>query len=51
MALEARGEIKYGDKGNMTKAEIDKTIKIMEDLKKSPAISARSGAISTSRST
>jgi len=35
MALEARGDLKYGDKGNMTKAEIDKTIKIMIDLKKS----------------
>ena len=35
MALEARGEVKYVDKGNMTKAEIDQTIKIMEDLKKS----------------
>ena len=26
LALEARGDIKYGDKGNMTKPEIDKTI-------------------------
>ena len=26
MAMEARGDIKYGNKGNMTKAEIDKTI-------------------------
>ena len=34
MALEARGDFKYGDKGNMTKEEIDKTIKIMIDLKK-----------------
>ena len=34
MALEARGDFKYGDKGNMTKDEIDKTIKIMIDLKK-----------------
>ena len=34
MALEARGEVKYVDKGNMTKAEIDQTIKIMQDLKK-----------------
>ena len=34
LALEASGEIKYGDKGNMTKAEIDKTIKIMTDFKK-----------------
>jgi putative spermidine/putrescine transport system substrate-binding protein len=35
MALEARGEMKYGDKGNMTKDEIDKTIRIMGSLKKS----------------
>jgi putative spermidine/putrescine transport system substrate-binding protein len=35
MAVEARGDIKYGDKGNMTKEEIDKTIKIMTDIKKS----------------
>jgi putative spermidine/putrescine transport system substrate-binding protein len=34
MALEARGDFKYADKGNMTKDEIDKTIKIMIDLKK-----------------
>jgi putative spermidine/putrescine transport system substrate-binding protein len=34
MALESRGDMKYGDKGNMTRAEIDKTIKIMIDLKK-----------------
>ena len=34
MALEARGDFKYADKGNMTKEEIDKTIKIMIDLKK-----------------
>ena len=34
MALEARGEVKYGDKGNMTKAEIDKTTKILIDLKR-----------------
>src|SRR6185369_2371664 len=34
MALEARGDFKYGNKGNMTKEEIDKTIKIMIDLKK-----------------
>ena len=33
MALEARGDIKYGNKGNMTKAEIDKTVKIMMDIK------------------
>ena len=35
MALEARGDIKYVDKGNMTKAEIDKTINTMIDLKRS----------------
>lgn len=35
MALEARGDIKYGNKGNMTKEEIDKTIKIMMDIKQS----------------
>ena len=35
MALEARGDIKYGNKGNMTKPEIDKTIEVMLDLKRS----------------
>ncbi|MDB5404138.1 MAG: hypothetical protein JWQ55_6156 [Rhodopila sp.] len=35
MALEATDQIKYVDKGNMTKAEIDKTIKLVQDLKKS----------------
>jgi putative spermidine/putrescine transport system substrate-binding protein len=35
MALEASGAMKYGDKGNLTKPEIDKTIKILIDLKKS----------------
>ena len=35
MAIEARGDMKYADKGNMTKEEIDKTIAIMIDLKKS----------------
>jgi putative spermidine/putrescine transport system substrate-binding protein len=34
MALESRGDFKYADKGNMTKDEIDKTIKIMVDFKK-----------------
>lgn len=34
MAIEARGDIKYGDKGNMTKDEIDKTIKILIEAKK-----------------
>ncbi len=33
MAMEARGDIKYADKGNMTRSEIDKTIKILTDLK------------------
>jgi putative spermidine/putrescine transport system substrate-binding protein len=35
LALEALGEIKYGDKGNMTKAEIEKTIKVMTEFKRS----------------
>jgi putative spermidine/putrescine transport system substrate-binding protein len=35
MALEARGDIKYGNKGDMTKAEIDKTIDTMIEIKKS----------------
>ena len=35
MAMEARGDIKYGNKGNMTKEEIDKTIEVMMDIKKS----------------
>src|SRR5258708_4833704 len=34
MALEARGDIKYGNKGNMTRAEIDKTIDTMIAIKK-----------------
>ena len=34
MALESRGDIKYVDKGNMTRAEIDKTIDIMIGLKR-----------------
>jgi putative spermidine/putrescine transport system substrate-binding protein len=33
MALEARGDIQYVDKGNMTRAEIDRTIDIMIGLK------------------
>lgn len=33
MAVEARGDIRYGDKGNMTRAEIDQTVEIMKDLK------------------
>ncbi len=35
MAIELAGEIKYGDKGNQTKAEIDKTIEILTKAKKS----------------
>ena len=34
MALEARGDIKYGNKGNMTKAEIDKTVNTMQEIKR-----------------
>lgn len=34
MALEARGDLKYGNKGNMTRAEIDKTIDTMIGIKK-----------------
>ncbi len=33
MAVEARGDIKYGNKGNMTKPEIDKTISLMQSIK------------------
>jgi len=35
MAVEARGDVKYGNKGNMTKAEIDKTIAVMTEVKRS----------------
>jgi putative spermidine/putrescine transport system substrate-binding protein len=35
MAVEARGDIKYGNKGNMTKAEIDKTVSMMQEIKRS----------------
>jgi putative spermidine/putrescine transport system substrate-binding protein len=35
MALEARGDLKYGNKGNMTREEIDKTINAMMEVKKS----------------
>jgi putative spermidine/putrescine transport system substrate-binding protein len=35
MALEARGDIKYKDKGNMSKQEIDKTIELLIQAKKS----------------
>jgi putative spermidine/putrescine transport system substrate-binding protein len=34
MAIESSGEIKYGDKGNQTKSEIDKTIDILTKAKK-----------------
>lgn len=33
MAVEARGDLKYGNKGNMTRAEIDKTITMMQEIK------------------
>jgi putative spermidine/putrescine transport system substrate-binding protein len=35
MAVEARGAVKYGNKGNMTRDEIDKTIDLMIEIKKS----------------
>jgi putative spermidine/putrescine transport system substrate-binding protein len=35
MAIEARGDIKYRNKGNMTREEIDKTIALMMEIKKS----------------
>ncbi|MEM7774687.1 MAG: extracellular solute-binding protein [Pseudomonadota bacterium] len=35
MVCEAMGEVKYGDKGNMTRAEIDKTMAIFTEAKKS----------------
>ena len=34
MVCEAMGEVKYGDKGNMTKEEIDKTMAIITEAKK-----------------
>lgn len=34
MAIEARGDHKFADKGNMTRAEIDKTVQILIDAKK-----------------
>lgn len=34
MVCEAVGEVKYKDKGNMTRAEIDKTMKVMTEAKK-----------------
>lgn len=35
MIMEAKGDIKYADKGNMTKAEIDKTIEFLIKTKQS----------------
>src|SRR5262245_38324251 len=46
MVCEAAGKVKYVDKGNMTKAEIDKTIAAMIDAKK-----AGQFRVSASRST
>ncbi|MCZ6873650.1 MAG: extracellular solute-binding protein [bacterium] len=34
MAIESRGDITYGDKGNMTREEIDKTIRILIEAKR-----------------
>lgn len=34
MAIESRGDLTYGDKGNMTAAEIDTTIAILTELKR-----------------
>lgn len=34
MALESRGDLKYEDKGNMTREEIDRTIEALIDLKR-----------------
>ncbi|MDO9713432.1 PotD/PotF family extracellular solute-binding protein [Paracraurococcus sp. LOR1-02] len=35
LAVEARGAMTYGNKGNMTRAEIDKTIALMMEVKRS----------------
>jgi putative spermidine/putrescine transport system substrate-binding protein len=35
LAIEARGDVKYDNKGNMTRDEIDKTIALMMEIKKS----------------
>ena len=35
MAIESRGDVKYGDKGNMTREELDKTTAILIEAKKS----------------
>jgi putative spermidine/putrescine transport system substrate-binding protein len=34
MAIESRGDMVYGDKGNMTQEEIDRTIDVLIDLKR-----------------
>ena len=34
MAIESRGDITYGDKGNMTREEIDQTVDILIELKR-----------------
>ena len=48
MAIEARGDIKYGDKGNMTKAEIDKTIDILKASKRAGQFRAMWGTFDES---
>ncbi len=48
MVVEAMGIHKYADKGNMTKAEIDLTIKTLIEAKSRDS-SARCGRTSTSR--
>ena len=35
LAIESRGDVKYGDKGNMTREELDKTVAILIEAKKS----------------
>jgi putative spermidine/putrescine transport system substrate-binding protein len=35
MAVEARGDLNYGNKGNMTRDEIDRTISLMIEIKRS----------------
>ena len=46
--LESAGDVKYGDKGNMTQEELDKTIAKLIELKKA-GHSGRCGTPSTSR--
>ena len=48
MVCEAMGEVQYGDKGNMTKEEIDATMAIFTEAKKAGS-SGPSGRRSTSR--